>query len=1063
MFENDTIQAFQNPLPKRSKQPKMMSPSKAQSQTTDDFIMDTNNSSIVSKRSVEKLYWSDEPEYFRYFVNKFKRRSPLINRGYWLRMKAVETTVERFLQQETDKKKVVVNLGCGFDPLPWLFFGKRPAMCEGAVFVDVDYAQLMQKKVSMIEQTEQLTSLVPGFKRTEQKHGVLATSTNYVPVGCDLRDLDLLRIILEDQFQMSECKVAILFVAEVSTAYMKKDASDAVFEWAASYDDVQFCLLEQHLPDGADHPFAQTMLKHFEKLRTPLHAIGTMDEMKLRFINAGFPDQGVDIRSLWALWSDNSFLAPDERRSLDKVEPFDEWEEFALFGSHYFLLVATKRPGMDCIECGDEAPNGTMTPASSSLTAVALHNETPIKCQQRPTLPCYPLPNRKSHRRFAALFMDRDGWSHDSAALHAGQGTKERLTTCDIYSREDRYDGFAGPPLRTGLMCHTITKSGPSTHLLVGGRTSPEKASSDCWHLSGDQWQKTESLPQGRYRHCAIRCGTASVLVVGGKTSSGEVLLEPILWRRDRGWQPLKPKGSTLPAPRFGAVVYSNPDQEDKRETARYIMCGGMADDGTIHQDVWSCEIYEETMEIEWTPVDPPQPSKETYRVARFGAQCARFGQHFPYNDLQLVGGIAQGRMLTRDEEFLNLEKKNPYPLDPDTPRPLLVGFNLVPTKDGVLVLGGGATCFSFGTYWNDSCFLTWRRKVEGISDWQFRSNDTPKISKAPPKAAHEPTTIEAETPGCESNRLRPKSIPRLDINDPGNLEFEAYVQAGQPIIFTNANLGPCKEKWSLPYLKEAIGPERKVVVHEAHDETMDFQNKNFSYSTITASDFLDRVSNREKLYLRALSYDAPSGKPTNLATDFPSLAPDFQLPPQLSHATDNAHSSPLRISGPVNMWLHYDVMANILCQIRGHKRLLLFPPTDIAHLGFEPGASSSSLNLFAPQTPNDLPTEQTAHTTPHEALLNPGDVLFIPPLWLHTAHPTEGLSVAVNVFFRSWEQGYAAGRDVYGNRDLAAYEKGRKDVDKICKAFDGVDGVAARFYLERLGLELVGKARGVV
>lgn len=79
----------------------------------DEFIMDTNNSSIVSKRSVEKLYYAGEPEYFRYFVSKFKRRSPLINRGYWLRMRAVETTVQRFLEEPTGKRKVVVNLGCG--------------------------------------------------------------------------------------------------------------------------------------------------------------------------------------------------------------------------------------------------------------------------------------------------------------------------------------------------------------------------------------------------------------------------------------------------------------------------------------------------------------------------------------------------------------------------------------------------------------------------------------------------------------------------------------------------------------------------------------------------------------------------------------------------------------------------------------------------------------------------------------------------------------------------------------------------------------------------------------
>ena len=77
-------------------------------------VMDTNSSSIVSKRSVEKLYYGGEKSFFRPFVSsKFKRRSPLINRGYWLRMKAIEHTVTRFLAEQTAKRKLVVNLGCG--------------------------------------------------------------------------------------------------------------------------------------------------------------------------------------------------------------------------------------------------------------------------------------------------------------------------------------------------------------------------------------------------------------------------------------------------------------------------------------------------------------------------------------------------------------------------------------------------------------------------------------------------------------------------------------------------------------------------------------------------------------------------------------------------------------------------------------------------------------------------------------------------------------------------------------------------------------------------------------
>ena len=74
--------------------------------------MNTNNSSIVSKRSVERLYYQ-EPHFYRYFVKKPKTRSPLISRGYWLRMHAVEQVIQQFLDEPAQKKKIVLNLGCG--------------------------------------------------------------------------------------------------------------------------------------------------------------------------------------------------------------------------------------------------------------------------------------------------------------------------------------------------------------------------------------------------------------------------------------------------------------------------------------------------------------------------------------------------------------------------------------------------------------------------------------------------------------------------------------------------------------------------------------------------------------------------------------------------------------------------------------------------------------------------------------------------------------------------------------------------------------------------------------
>ena len=208
--------------------------------------------------------------------------------------------------------------------------------------------------------------------------------------------------------------------------------------------------------------------------------------------------------------------------------------------------------------------------------------------------------------------------------------------------------------------------------------------------------------------------------------------------------------------------------------------------------------------------------------------------------------------------------------------------------------------------------------------------------------------------------------------------------------------------------------------------------------------------------YLRSLASENPAEQPADFWVDYPELASDFALPPELEIVRQNMYSSVLRVSGPVNMWLHYDVMANVLCQICGTKRLILYPPSDVSLLSIPPGMSSSSISCFDPDLAQN-PSLASAH--PFEALLEPGDILFIPPLWLHAASPNDNVSVSVNVFFRDLESGYAPGRDVYGNRDVQAYEKGRKDIEKITKSFDKLPRDMGRFYLERLADELKEKA----
>lgn len=148
--------------------------------------------------------------------------------------------------------------------------------------------------------------------------------------------------------------------------------------------------------------------------------------------------------------------------------------------------------------------------------------------------------------------------------------------------------------------------------------------------------------------------------------------------------------------------------------------------------------------------------------------------------------------------------------------------------------------------------------------------------------------------------------------------------------------------------------------------------------------------------------------------------------------------------------------MANVLCQISGKKIVALYPPRDAIYFEIPPGSSSSPIDVFS-----DDPSRRghVEHARPHvRAALKEGDVLYIPPLWLHSASPLENLSVSVNVFFRNLKTGYAAGRDVYGNRDLQAYENGRKSLDKIVQSFDNLERDIGTIYLARLAHEFLEK-----
>ncbi|GJD01968.1 leucine carboxyl methyltransferase [Colletotrichum higginsianum] len=936
-------------------------------QALDDLIM------------AERLYYPDEPHYFRFFVKKFQRRAPLINRGYHLRLKVIDTLVRRFLQKPSPRKKVIVNLGCGSDVLPWQCEVRYPESCQGVTFVDVDYPDLIQKKRQIVLETPELQGLLETWEVSHDSPIVLK-SQKYCQVGCDLRQLATLQTCLDTLFDVPNTE--FLFVAEVSITYMDTKGADGVIGWATS--------------------------------------------QKKRFESLGWPS--TESWTLWETWSDDLFMTAAERRALDTVEAFDEWEEFALFASHYFVIVAsTPHPeikGRVSRSLGELDVQSCRTPMSTSGYEAG-----------------------RGHRRFGAAMLVEapDGQKFISHSF--GQGPNGRPSSEDVYQISDQpvapSSSREGPSSR---VCHTLTDLGSIGVLLAGGRASPSTAFNDCWLFKKvfNTWERVQDLPCPLFRHSVTRLGSSSLaLLAGGKTNHFQASAEYFLFDPTKGW--VKCRTQSAPPSLYGATfVYTG--SHGPRNFVGFLM-GGNLEDGIINQTVytWTLDLSDAEPSLSFaqqTSRDDQTPSI----LSRFGSIAVQSNGY-----VLLFGGVIKDLQLPSAYDILVLKTTAGGEVDVVTRvdgtdgstiiRPFIVGSSVVPYGNGNLaIVGGGATCFSMGTCWT-------------AGSYSFRFDDGRTVRQSDialplsqPETVKYLETVEVTTGDKEAvvQSLAPvemRTIPRVQVETAE--EFLKILEAGKPVVIEGSDIGPCKSIWSADYLVN------NVSVHESATEKMDFNAKNFRYVTKDFGDFVREAQEGKRLYLRALSKDEPSNIPTQLAADYPSLAKDFALSPQLGFVDQNAFSSVLRISGPVNMWLHYDVMANVYAQVVGSKRLILFPPSDVSHFAFAPGASSSSVDVFS-----SLDAGSLRGVHPHEAAVQPGDILFLPPLWLHTATPTSDMSVAVNIFFRNLEKGYSVGRDVYGNRDLAAYEKARQDIARIGSSFNVLDIDAQAFFVFSRPLE---------
>lgn len=102
----------------------------------------------------------------------------------------------------------------------------------------------------------------------------------------------------------------------------------------------------------------------------------------------------------------------------------------------------------------------------------------------------------------------------------------------------------------------------------------------------------------------------------------------------------------------------------------------------------------------------------------------------------------------------------------------------------------------------------------------------------------------------------------------------------------------------------------------------------------------------------------------------------------------------------------HFDEFHNVACVVCGARRFTLFPPEQVRNLYIGPldfaptGAAISVARLDRPDDPR-FPRLREALAHAQAAELEPGDAIYIPPLWWHHVASLKRLNALVNYWWK--------------------------------------------------------------
>uniref|UniRef100_A0A665VXN7 tRNA wybutosine-synthesizing protein 4 n=1 Tax=Echeneis naucrates TaxID=173247 RepID=A0A665VXN7_ECHNA len=604
-------------------------------------VQGTNDSSVVSKLSAAAQgYFHDA--FLQHFVCKVSRRAPLINRGYYVRWRAVDHCVRRFLQiTESCCRRQILSLGAGFDSL--YFRLRADEALHGVVVLEVDFPDVSRRKAALIGSNVTLRGMLGPHLSPHTGF------SQYRLLGVDIRE--------EAQVEAAlgaaglDWAAPTLILSEVVLTYMETQWSDVVISWAAKLlPQSLFVMYEQIRPDD---PFGRVMQDHFLKLNSALHALRQYPDSAAhtrRFLDKGWEHcECLDMNDFYL------GLIPEEERSrVEILEPFDEYEEWHQKCSHYFILTASR--GSFTVQALLTRPAGIFYNLKAWSGSSSCH---------------YPSLSSTS---------SVNGWP--SCFAPPGVRLYHTVTSCPGGGFVV-YGGRSSPlnPIRD-LFRVTLDPCGPAPD---------EPEDQELMTMRAERMVCTGDPPPPRWRHTATvvsHNGQNLLLVFGGKSESAAALGDAhFLCLDQQRW---------MKVPIEGAAPTALHSHSACSFQGGVVVFGGLDRRGVPRGDTAVLRPTDGGFSWDRLEVQPPPVPRYSHSAHMIGEKLVVVGGVWLHSDG--VPGVVVIDLSIRTSVEFSLDLTSvPWPL-------MLHSFcsDLTDSEEPeVVLIGGGGNCFSFGTHFN--------------------------------------------------------------------------------------------------------------------------------------------------------------------------------------------------------------------------------------------------------------------------------------------------------------------------------------------------------------------------